>query len=86
MKYFFNQFSNLYINNKLDCNIVVYTAIFNNYDKLKDPLIVDKDVDYVCFTDSQDVVSNIWKVIKINEFHRDSRRTARLIKILAHKI
>ena len=86
MKYFFNQFSKLYINNKLENNIVVYTAILNNYDDLKDPLIVDNNVDYVCFTDCEDVVSDIWKVIKIKELHRDPRRTARLIKILGHKI
>jgi len=83
---FFHQFSKLYSNNKLENKIVVYTAIFNNYDDLKDPLIVDNNVDYVCFTDCEDVVSDIWKVIKIKELHRDSRRTARLIKILGHKI
>ena len=83
---FFHQFSKLYSNNKLENKIVVYTAIFNNYDNLKDPLIVDNNVDYVCFTDCEDVVSDIWKVIKIKELHRDSRRTARLIKILGHKI
>lgn len=83
---FFHQFSEIYLKNNLKNKMVVYTAILNKYDELKDPLVYDKDVDYVCFTDNKKISSSIWKIIQVNQFHRDSRRTARKIKLLGHKI
>ena len=86
MNNFISQFSSLYDEYALSKDIVVYTAIIGEYDKLKDPLIVDKDVDYVCFTDSDKIKSRIWKVIKFDYLYRDPRRTARLLKVLPHLI
>jgi hypothetical protein len=31
--------------------IVVYTCISGLYDTLKDPSFVNKEIDYICFTD-----------------------------------
>lgn len=45
---------------------LVYTAIFGNYDTLKDPLKVSTVVDYICFTDSKDLKSNVWKIIHVD--------------------
>ena len=42
--------------------IVVYTAIYNKYDQLKNPVHVDKNVKYVCFTDNPDLKSTIWDI------------------------
>lgn len=43
--------------------LVVYTAIFNKYDFLHNPLVKDPDVDYVCFTDDPQLVkSRGWDV------------------------
>ncbi|MDC3382719.1 DUF616 domain-containing protein, partial [Candidatus Pelagibacter sp.] len=39
-----------------------------------------------CFTNSEKIISNTWKVVKIKKLHRDPRRSARLTKILGHKI
>jgi hypothetical protein len=86
MNNFISQFSTLYNEHALGKDTVVYTAIIGDYDELKDPLIIDKDVDYVCFTDSYKIKSNIWKVIKVDYLYRDPRRTARLLKVLPHKI
>ena len=86
MNNFISNFSKLYNEHALGADLVVYTAIIGNYDKLKDPLIIDKGVDYVCFTDSDKIKSNIWKVVKVDYLYRDSRRTARLLKVLPHKI
>ena len=38
---------------------VVYTAIFNNYDWLKDPVVVPKGIDFICYTDSDKVYEEL---------------------------
>ena len=86
MNNFISQFSTLYDEYTLNKDLIVYTAIFGDYDELKDPLTIDKDVDYVCFTDSDKIKSNVWNVIKVKYLYRDPRRTARLLKVLPHKI
>lgn len=69
------------------CKMVVYTAIFGGYDHLKDPEFVDKNIDYVCYTDNPDLKSNIWEVIYVPEpLVKDSpRRSAKIYKILPHE-
>lgn len=65
---------------------VVYTVITREYDELRDPLVVDKDWDYICFTDKHNFASSIWKIIYIdNEDDLDSVRLQRKCKILCHK-
>ena len=44
---------------------VIYTAIFGDYDTLKEPTIITEGWDYVCFT-NQDITSETWNVIKID--------------------
>ena len=62
--------------------IVVYTAIFNNYDWLKDPVVVSDGVDYICYTDSESVRSNVWKVVRINLEGKSPSLVNREIKLL----
>ncbi|QFT88420.1 hypothetical protein FIU87_07175 [Bacillus sp. THAF10] len=65
--------------------IVVYTAITNNYDSLKEPTFISPNVDYICFTDNKDLVSDIWEVRLIdNTLTLDHTRKARKYKILPH--
>ena len=45
--------------------IVVYTAIFNNYDWLKEPVVVPAGIDFVCYTDSDRVCSKVWRIVKV---------------------
>ncbi len=63
---------------------VVYTAIFDNYDKLLDPKIISPSFDYICFTDS-DIKSDVWKIIKVSPEYKDATRNARKYKILPHR-
>ncbi|MDE6760101.1 MAG: DUF616 domain-containing protein [Lachnospiraceae bacterium] len=42
--------------------IVVYTANFGGYDDLQDPLYVDENIKYICFTDNKDFCSSVWDV------------------------
>jgi hypothetical protein len=43
----------------------VITFMFNNYDLLREPLVVDDNFDYYCLTDDKQLTSNIWKCIYI---------------------
>ncbi len=61
----------------------VFSAITGNYDSVRDPAVVDKDLDYYLFTDMNGIKSDVWKVIKVdNPEHLDLTRLARKIKIL----
>lgn len=41
----------------------VFTFIFNNYEPIRDPLVVDENAEYICVTDDPNLKSDIWKVI-----------------------
>lgn len=43
---------------------VIYTAIIDDYDSLKDPHYINEDYDYICFTD-QDFKSKVWKIVDL---------------------
>ena len=62
--------------------IVVYTAIFNDYDWLKDPVHVPDGIDFICYTDSDKLHSNIWKVVKIDTKDHSPSLLNREIKLL----
>ena len=61
---------------------VVYTAIFNNYDWLKDPVVVPKGIDFICYTDSDKVRSKIWKIVKVDTNGESPSLLNREIKLL----
>lgn len=64
---------------------VIYTAIFGNYDTLRDPLFVDDSIDYICFTDNENYQSNIWDIQIVEREESTPRRDARKRKILSHE-
>jgi hypothetical protein len=48
-------------------DITVFTTLFGDtYNKLNEPLLVDPDADYVCYTDNPNVKSAFYKIILIN--------------------
>jgi hypothetical protein len=57
----------------------IYTAIFGNYDTLKEPFVVTEGWRYICFTD-QDFKSDTWDIVKTFS-NQDRVKTARLYKI-----
>ncbi|HKM04754.1 MAG TPA: glycosyltransferase domain-containing protein [Lachnospiraceae bacterium] len=66
--------------------IVIYTAIFGNYDELKEPEFIDKEADYICFTDNKNLKSSTWSIITIDAMYEDDPlRKAKIYKILPHK-
>jgi alkaline ceramidase TOD1/glycosyltransferase MUCI70-like protein len=67
---------------------VVYSAIFGNYDVLKQPLPQDEPCDFICFTDSE-MPSRVgaWRVIRVKPdpvVH--PRMQAKYFKLLSHKV
>ncbi|MBN2617984.1 MAG: DUF616 domain-containing protein [Spirochaetales bacterium] len=42
--------------------LVVYTAIFGNYDKLKELKFNKKNIDYICFTNEKSLKSKTWEI------------------------
>ena len=64
---------------------VVYTAIYGNKDILKNPLFVNDDFDYICFTDNKNLKSDVWKIVYKESIHKDSVRSAKIFKVKPHE-
>lgn len=63
-------------------NKTIYTAIFGDYDKLKEPMHVTEGFNYVCYSD-QDIKSDTWKIIKCHTVYDNPRKNARYYKLAA---
>jgi len=59
---------------------VIYTVITGGYDKLREPLIVNDNWDYVCFTDNTDFKSKVWQIRRFNA-NLNPKKLSRLPKI-----
>ncbi len=68
-------------------SVVVYTAVFGDRDILKDPISVNSNFDYVCYTDNPDAHKcKKWNMIKIDRNNElDPNRAAKIYKILPHR-
>lgn len=64
--------------------IVFYTAIFGRYDYIRDPAYVDEGVDYICFTDQDDLRSSVFQVVKVDKVFGNNTKCARMLKTLPH--
>lgn len=60
---------------------IIYTALFGNYEELKDPTVITHGWRYVCFTD-QPITSTVWEIVNREVLFDDPRRTARWFKIM----
>lgn len=73
---------------RLKPRIVVYTAIVNNYDVLRNPTFFDPTIDYVCFTDQPRWLklstNTIWQIRAIPAAKLDATRLNRLVKLQPH--
>lgn len=45
----------------------IVTFLFNDYDFLREPSVVDENFDYFCLTDDEALKSEVWNCIYINE-------------------
>ncbi|MGJ0624808.1 glycosyltransferase domain-containing protein [Xenorhabdus bovienii] len=65
--------------------ILIYTALFGNYDILHEP-VIDDDLycDYICITDRKDINSKKWKIINVNNENRNNIEENRRYKMMPH--
>lgn len=70
--------------------IVAYTCIVGNYDKLKEPVSVSEKCDYYVISDERPPADSVFRYININDcisYHiQDKTKKNRYCKINAHKI
>ena len=65
--------------------IAIYTAFTGDYDQLKEPEIIDDNCDYICFTDNEEVKSDIWEIRPMEECFLDDNRKAKQYKVFPNK-
>lgn len=58
---------------------VIFTAIFNNYDTLKEPTITTPGWDYVCFTDDIKLKSKTWIMIYMENIQPKEERKLKIL-------
>jgi len=64
--------------------IVVYTAIFGQYDELPTNTFIADDVDYICFSDHE-IRSDLWNVQIVDPIYEDTTRNSRKYKAVPHR-
>lgn len=67
-----------------DKMITIYTAIFGDYDLLREPFYTNPNIKYICFSDKKHY-SKIWEIRVVDIIEPTPRREARKYKILSHK-
>lgn len=68
--------------------IAIYTVLVGAYDNVVDPLVVNNEIDYICFVGKGEAGlhnSKVWKFIEIEDALKDKGRMSRIPKILPHK-
>ena len=66
---------------------VIYTILVGNYDKLQQPLAIDEEFDYICFSnDFSEETIGVWSIKKIPFNDADKTRVSRYAKLLPHKV
>lgn len=63
--------------------IIVYTAIFGNYNKLKEVKNPSKEINYICFSD-RPIKSETWTIVKGSDKFNNPVMNAKIPKILPH--
>lgn len=71
--------------NKLRRRIVVYTALFGDYDEFIEPPSGIRDCDFVMYTDNFNIKSHVYKIIYTKSQFSDTNRSAKIYKILPHR-
>ena len=64
--------------------LVVYTALFGDYDDLIEPKEKFEGCDFICFTDQKHLTSDIWEIRLVEECDLPPNMMNRKYKILPH--
>lgn len=65
--------------------IVVYTCITGNYDNLQEPLLVDNNIEYVCFTNNRAIKSKKWNIEYVSDNQLDDMYLAKKYKFFPNE-
>lgn len=67
--------------------LCVYTVLIGDHELLNEqPIVKDSHVDFICFTDNKELVSQSWKLRHIKPvFAFDAARSSRIPKICPHR-
>lgn len=65
--------------------MIVYTAIFGDYDTLRTPHVLDPSIRYVCFADDMPSETNGWQIRLVPPSGEHPRLQQRFYKIQAHR-
>jgi len=68
----------------LQNKFVVYTALFGDYDDLIDPKEKYDGCDFICFTDQENLKSDIWEIRIVEDIELPLNMMNRRYKILPH--
>src|SRR5262249_3180997 len=67
--------------------LAVYTAIFRDYDDLKEPAAQDIGCDFLCFTDAPRVYESAWRTVSVKlDASLHPRMQAKRYKLLSHEV
>lgn len=66
-------------------DIVIYTAIFNDYDTLLSPTQIEDNIDYICFTDNPSSIPDPWEAHRVDDSIESPQIKSREFKMLPHK-
>lgn len=65
--------------------IVVYTAVFNDYDVVLPPKVNPDNVDFVCFTDNPETIPDEWEKRLISNYDISPKLMSGKVKTLPHR-
>ena len=71
---------------QVDNRLIVYTALFGNYDRLIDPPIRFPGCDFICFTDQAHLSSDVWDIRLVEKIDLSPAMMNRWYKIFPHMI
>ena len=71
---------------KTKTDIVVYTAIFGDFDTLNEVQNPNPSISYICFTDRDNLVSETWEIIECKNIDNSPRLIAKIFKVFPNKI
>lgn len=61
---------------------LIYTALIGPYDRVQEPLFVDKDFEYRLYTDQPGLHSDVWDIVQVERTERTAVRQARMLKTI----
>lgn len=64
---------------------VIYTSIFGDYDFIKEPLLKNEGIDFICFTDNKKLKSKRWNFIYVENTWGNPTIANRFYKIIGFK-